>query len=434
MQQSRFLFCILSIAILATACFHTKPTTGKPRPKPSKPDKTTDLPHGKMDTVVFKPGKPGKTIPSPGSGNTGTGPTADPAKTYRIALLLPFQANKFEESGEEALPKNSTIALQFYAGAKAALMKMSTDPGSPKLTIDVIDSKVADFDFQTVLRSPGLAKADIVVGGFRSGHVIALADWGRTNGKIVVSPDIATAGLATKNPNFIQLNPSLRAHCLAMLKTALKTHEPDEIVLVCKEKERDRLAFFQENSPGERFAEIVVPDANELFTTDLRPFFKVGKSTVFLVPHWSSQDFINSFFQKTKAQRGKTSVEVFGMPQWRNFENIEGDDFETLHVSLAMARFPKRDAPEMGAFYQKFYSETGTAPDADALNGYDSMIFIGKMLRSHGLDFPKKLSGEKLRGLSAQFVFAKNGPDGAMDFWENTGVFVVRFVNGRFEE
>lgn len=432
-RRSKFLIkhSAFIILLMLTACFSKKPVT---RPTPNKPKPTADLPYGKMDTVELK-NKPGKTIPSPGGGIPGgSGSPVDPSKTYRIALVLPFQSNKFDETEGAALPKSSSIALQFYAGAKAALMKMSSDPNSPQMTVDVLDSKVADADFLAVLKNPTLAKADVVIGGFRNSQVTALADWGKLNGKIILSPDIATPGLATKNPNFIQLNPSLRAHCAAMLKKALLTHKPDEIVLVCKEKERDRLAFFQENSPGARFSEVVVPDATELFTTDLKPFFKPGKSTVFLVPHWSSQDFINSFFQKIKAQRGKTPVEIIGMPQWKNFENIEADDFESLNVSLAMARFRKENDPELADFYQKFLAETGTAPDDDALNGFDSMMFLSKMLRKNGLDFPKKLGGEKVRGLSSQFAFSKNGLDGAVDFWENSGVFVVKYVNGRFEE
>jgi hypothetical protein len=210
----------------------------------------------------------------------------------------------------------------------------------------------------------------------------------------------------------------LRAHCVAMIRKALEKHTPDEIVLICKEKDRERLAFFQENHPnlGGKFTEIVSPDLDETLKNDLKPYFKPGKSVVFIVPHWANQEFINAVFQKIKAQKGKTAVEIYGMPQWKSFETIEADDLENLHVSLAMARFQTPDVPDLADFKQKYYTQTGTAPDEDALNGYDSMVFLGKMLKKYGLDFPKNLSNEKVRGLSSTYFFAKNNPDGATNY------------------
>lgn len=424
--------------LFLVGCFGSKKTP-RPAPKPPGSGPSTDLPYGKMDTIRWQNDTRVKPIPSPGAGQIpsaggGDNQVAEPGKTYRIALLLPFLTDKFVDSTNARLPKNSGIALQFYAGAKLALAKLSSEPGI-NLQIEVVDSKVSDADFQAVLKNPFLKKADVLLGGFRGSHVQALADFGKLNGKIIVSPDIATPSLARQNPDFIQLNPSLRAHCETLFRYASAKNPTAEIVLVCREKERERLVFIQNQSQNQ-LPEIVSPDADEQFKVDLKPYFKPGRTTVFILPTWSSQDFVNSFFQKVKAQRGKTPVEIYGMPQWREFENIEADDFENLHVHLSAARFARLSMPETDEFRQAFFNETGTIPTDDAFNGYDATLFLGRILKKYGSHFPEKLASASSRGLASKFEFRKIGATSdradQFDYWENGGVQILRFENYRF--
>ncbi len=318
-----------ALVLTFSACFPTKKPTTPTRPNtpPSRPTQPpmADLPYGKMDTVAWKIDDSKPPIPSP-SGQTPadrptspsdpeppTGRVAEPGRTYKMALVLPFLTDKFSPDSA-SLPKNSKIGLQFYAGAKLAFEKLSTENGI-NLEVSVVDSKVSDADFAQVLKKQELQKADVILGGFRSSHVQGLADFGRLNGKIILSPDIVSAGLAKQNPKFIQLNPGLESHAQGILRHVLRGNRAENVVLVCREKERERLAFFQNAAPS-RLAEIASPDADEIFKTDLKSFFKAGQTTVFVVPSWASQDFVNSFLQKVKSQRGKNAVEVFGMPQW----------------------------------------------------------------------------------------------------------------------
>ncbi|HND87891.1 MAG TPA: ABC transporter substrate-binding protein, partial [Saprospiraceae bacterium] len=356
---------------------------------------------------------------------------------YRVAYLLPFLAAQSEGS---AVPEKSRLALQFYAGAKIALEQLSKEEAM-NLVVDVYDSQSSDADFQKLLTDPRLDKASVFIGPVRSSHVSSFAEWAKQRRKIVVSPETPTSDLTQQNPDFLQVSPSLRTHCEAIVRHVRKAHRSDAVTLVCKEKEADRLPYFQEANAsiggGGRFTEWVLPDAsNTIAAADLKKYIKPGRTSVFILPTWSSQDFVNSFLRRLREAKGANEVEVYGMPQWKGFENIETEFFAANHVHITSASYVPYDAAEVKAFQQKFYDATGTIPDEDGFNGYDVTLFTGRMLARYGLAFPSQLSLEHFRGLHGDFQFLPVYKQGAADaagagsrpdYLENKFVHILKF-------
>jgi hypothetical protein len=407
------------------ACFPAKksstPVPNRPN-KPLPPKQNTPI-----DTIRWTPnnGKPPiKNTPS------NTGKPIPAGETYHIGFLLPFLTN--QAAGE--VPEKSRLALQFYAGAKIALEQVSQE-GQVNLVVDTWDTQASDAEFQTLLNTnTRIHKPSVFIGPIRSSHVSTLATWAKAKHKIVLSPDSPNANLATDNPDFIQLNPSLRAHCQAIVKYVRSTKVSDAITLVCKEKEADRLQYFK-GSTGITFTELVVPDETLNFNKyDLKKYFRPGKTAVFVLPTWSSQDFVMAFLRKLKEVKGSTRVEVYGMPQWRGFEAIEPDYLRELNVHVSAASYLDYQAEEVKAFQQKFFEATGTIPDEDGFNGYDVTLFTARMLAKYGLSFPEKLEKESYAGLHGTFAFSKIFSESALDsgsnkpdYLENTWVHILKF-------
>ncbi len=262
--------------------------------------------------------------------------------------------------------------------------------------------------------------------------------------KIIVSPESPNENLVAGNPGFLQLNPSLKTHCEAMLQFVRAKSPGAEIVLVARERETDRLAWIQNLNlrlGGSRFQELVLPDATtNMAKNDLKIYLKPGKKTVFLVPSFSSQDFVFAFFRQLKSQMGKNDVEVFGLPQWLDFENIEPEYFEKLKVHVTASSFIDFGAADVKTFSQIFYQNYGTIPADDAFNGYDTMIFTGKMLKKYGLSFPEKSVGQTWQGINSKIKMGKNFADGnnnpdrsaKPDYLENKFLRVLKFENLQF--
>lgn len=400
------------------------------RPKPPAQRPNQNVP---MDTIRWTT----PTNPIPPIGPATEQPTRPGgfSDTYHLGLMLPFLTN---QTAGGTVPDKSTPALQFYAGAKIALEELSQTE-NVNLVMDVYDTQVNDADFLQLLSNPRLPKADVFIGPVRSSHVEAFANWTKQNRKILVSPETPVSELTAQNPDFIQTNPSLRAHCEAITYHIRKTHRADAVTLVCKEKEADRLPYFQNANasiPGSLpFAELKVPDATANFDkVDLRRYLKPGRTAVFILPTWASQDFVMAFLRKLREVKGSAKVEVYGMPQWKNYESIEPEYLTTLNVHISSASHIDYSTQQVKDFQQKFYDATGTLPNDDAFNGYDVTLFTGKMLRRYGLSFPANLTREAFQGLHGDFRFSRIFTGGAIDdgynqpdYLENTFVHILKF-------
>jgi ABC-type branched-subunit amino acid transport system substrate-binding protein len=435
------LFLTVASLFLAFCNPAKKATTSTPGRKP--PVTTGTKPrYEPMDTLRWTPA-PGVKPPIGNPSGTTDLPPATPytGQTYRLAFLLPFLTNQADPESQ-TVPERSNLALQFYAGAGLALQKLSTEEGL-NLSVDVFDTQSSDADFQRLLSNPRIDKAQVVIGPIRPSHVSLMAERIKQTHQILLSPESPNMDLTNRNPDFIQINPSLRAHCAAITRYVLERHRPDAVTLVCKQKEADRLPYFQQsNAPGNtRFAELIVPDAAANFDNiDLRPYFRSGRTAVFILPTWASQDFLMAFLRKLHTTRGNTRVEVYGMPQWRNFENIEPEYFAEMNVHVTSASHIDRSSNEAREFRQAFYDANGTVPNDDAYNGYDVTMFAGKMLKKYGLSFPQRLASEEFEGLHGKFQFAKVFATGAVDdrvnqydYLENIFVHILKFQNFKFQ-
>ncbi|HAD11671.1 MAG TPA: hypothetical protein DCF33_04445 [Saprospirales bacterium] len=423
--------------LLVVACDTTRRSGTTVRPNlPGKPlpGKTTP-----MDTIRWTPSNCGKPPIGQSSGQPGGNKPA--GETYHVSFLLPFLSNQVSGEG---IPEKSRLALQFYAGAKIALEQLSAET-SLQLMVNVWDTQANDSDFEKLMRNSRLEKSSVFIGPVRASHVSMFADWTKQRKKILISPESPTADLTQGNPGFIQINPSLRSHCETIVRYVRKRHKADAVTLICKKKEADRLVYFQNANAAvggnTRFNEILIPDESKDFSSvDLKKYLRAGRTSIFILPSWASQDFIMAFMRRLKEVKGSNQVEVYGMPQWRNFDAIEPEYLSQLNVHITAASWLDYGASEIKEFQQKFYDATGSLPDEDAFNGYDVTMFVGRMLAMHGLSFPEQLSSEKANTLRGRFVFSKIFASGGLDqgtnqpdYWENTFVHLLRFNQFQYE-
>ncbi|MCS6929628.1 MAG: hypothetical protein NZM43_09045 [Saprospiraceae bacterium] len=415
----------------------SRPMPSSPRPMPSRPADRSTKPNHPMDTIRWKPAP---NAPPPITDGPGDRPTMPSSTTYRLALLLPFQTDQVSAQ-DAAVPTRSLPALQFYAGATLAFQRLSES--GLNLEVEVLDIRSNDSAFYQLLNHPRLQKAHVIIGPMRASQVSVLAERSRQTRQIVVSPESPTMGLARQNPDFIQINPSLRAHGAAIVQHILARHRPENVCIVARRREAERIPLFQPTQ-GARFTEILTPDEGHFFDKiDFEPCFRPGQPAVFILPTWGNQDFVMAFFRKINASRKGRPVIVYGLPQWRQFENIELEYFADLNVHLSSATYFDFADPAVRAFQQAFFDAYGTAPDEEAFNGYDVVLLVGKGLQQFGLNFPQRLSTEPpFKGLRTTYRFSRvptaepvsnERALAPYDYLENTYVHILRFQNYRFE-
>ena len=420
--MKKFVFYALILTLAAHCTLRSAPPPS--RPGPARPAPGRPLP---SDTIRWtKPTNEKPPIGEPDADKPGR-PTGGGA--FQIGFLLPFGGIDPGEVAAHNIP-----ALQFYAGARLALEKIAEE-SRINIVADIWDTGLSDESFSRLLANPRVGRAQAFIGPFRPSQVRTMAEMTRAKRQILVSPEVSTPDLTRNNPGFVQLTPTLQAYCEATALHALQTHSPDQIVLVYKDKESERAEYYQkaarQKTGGRSLRTLQAPDnAANFDKVDLKSALSPGKTTVFILPAWS-QDYVMSFLAKLSAVKSTNQVLVYGMPQWRHFERIEDDYFRKLQVRLPVAAAIRYDEPQTRAFQKKFFDAYGTIPDDDAFNGYDAALFLGEMLRRHGLGFTEKLATENFQGLRGPYRFRPVGggldKPAKADYWENMQVHILRY-------
>jgi len=369
--------------------------------------------------------------------------------SYNVAVVLPFLTDRFAASGS-GLPQNSDWALNFYGGMKLALEQLERERVS--LNVSVIDDRAAEAYTSQLLRTNAdLKNAHLIIGPYRRETARLIADFADQNDKTMVSPYTASDSVAVNNPNYIQINPTLRTHCEAITRHARRYYRPEQIVLVCRSREVERLQFFQEENARiaagrnvRRFREYVVPESQEVNNSQLLSLLQTD-TTVFLVPSWSPETFINSFLRKLDlAKRNSQYVVVYGMPQWMEYETVDYDIYERLNVHVSSSAFLDPLATDVQIFRRRFFERYGSIPKEEAYLGYDVAMFSGRMLRDHGTKFQYYLEQQKtpqdmlitrydferVVNLTPNLVNPENLP---VQRFENKYVNILQFQDYRFK-
>ena len=177
------------------------------------------------------------------------------------------------------------------------------------------------------------------------------------------------------------------------------------------------------------------------------PFISLQDTAVFIVPSWSNETFIYSFLQKLDLARGggvegeeDVHVVVYGMPQWMDFERVDFSYYEKLNVHVSSSIYLDPLAPEVQLFKRRFYERFGTIPQPEAFQGYDVMLYFGRMIHKYGTKFQYSLDREMKQTLHTRFEFdqvvrpvtigRENLP---IEQFENKYINILTFKNFQFQ-
>jgi ABC-type branched-subunit amino acid transport system substrate-binding protein len=418
-------------------------------PETGKWEVVTEVDSGTMDTIKWT--DPGKDVPPPikdknipTSNPSGVGGKKD---SYNVAILLPFMTHNFQEL-DASINSKSELAIHLYGGMQLAFEELSAQ--GIKLNVSVHDTQASTTVTSTLLGNQKVAEADLIIGPISKDNIKLVAAYAKEKMKPMVSPLSPSTDVVNNNPYYIQVSPSLESHCKAITRHALENHKADQIVLVCRSKaaESDRLKFFQNahkelkgSSTVMPFKEFIITDESvELSNTNFAPYIVPGKTTVFIIPSWSSESFVYSLMRKISIAKGKNDVVVYGMPQWMKYDQIGYDYYENLQLHISSDLDINTDDEDVKRFNRNFYNKFGTLPKDEAYIGYDVMQYFGRQLFNGGTQFQKVIdqNGEDL--LHTRFAFEPKAPVGAktedyskIDRLENSYVNILRFKNYHFQ-
>ncbi len=401
-------------------------------------------------TAIFEP-----VIPSnPNAGNglnpvqqTGTSDNgARMLSAYNINFLLPFLANRLDmgESGNSPkIDPNSQWALHFYSGAQMALDDLSNQ--NLQLNVSAQDTKADVNTLKALLTQDPLRNAHLIFGPYMRNNIAELGAQIKGKEQVMVSPYSAATDISPNNPNYIQVNPTLEVHCRNLLAHALSSQNASEIVLVSTSEQKDRLAFFQnayrelkKNAQITPLTELIVANKQANLST-----YANRRDVIFIVPIYEDESFVANFMRQAYdlSKNRSLNVTVYGLPQWRNFEQVDFNYFEGCNVHISSSVFLDRLDPDVRRFREQFFERFKALPREEAYVGYDVTHYFLRMQQEHGTLFQYQLPRNPEKRMHTEFRFepvripqegANNFENPRVDRWENTFVNILQFRNYQF--
>ena len=360
---------------------------------------------------------------------------------YNVVLLVPFDARSFQ-SVEDRLSSRSARMLQFYTGIRYALDYLIHNVS---IHLQIIDTEsVPDFA-QRVNELEALQNADVIIGPYLSENVEAVAEFAKTNGKILISP-WNTAEVTSDNPLYIRLRPSLRVHAQVITADVRSKYDPEDVRLFSRNNRRDTsaLKFFQEASrnlsvndgrPSD-LPELLVDDiADPLFGDYLDTLMVTDSLRAFVIPNWYDEPFIIAALARLNFSKADQEVTVYGLPQWMDMLRMDYDYFENLHVHVSSAKPLSYDSPFDQQLRRHYFERVGELPGEDVFYGKDVMLWLSNLLSNAGTLITEGFTDASNGGSTQKFeMIGVLGDDGeTIDYYENRFVRILQFHNYRFE-
>jgi ABC-type branched-subunit amino acid transport system substrate-binding protein len=412
------------------------------KPGDYPPIKDNDVPDPVIPiTPPVKPVDPVITEPDPVVDPT----EPDPVEThysFNVAFLAPFYANK--AGGGSITSKSSIKSLEFYTGAKMALDILGSEG---------INMKVYSYDTQgsaskisSIMSQSEFSSMDMLIGPMKTDALKTAAARVKGSSTVLISPWNPKSTITSRNPNYVQVSPSLETHCKAIMRHVRKNHDINDVVLACKEgsSESSYFRYFQDenkvisgNASAPSIPQLEAEYGNNI---PLVNYFRPD-STIFIIPSWDEK-FVSNFLRKLAIDKGRRKIVVYGLPQWMDFERIDFDYYERLNIHISSAVFIDAEDEQVRNFRRNYYNRTGTIPGNDAFLGYDLTLYFGRMLKNKGRNFLTQIDMNPSRNgqyIHTQFKFEADYPYGTDNFssinkFENKFVNILKFEGFKFQK
>jgi len=411
----------------------TKKVDIKPRVK----ENTTT----KVDTVQWVE----KTDPErpPIVDNEGNATAMVKEETYDLTYLLPLAALEYASGTRSYGDK----FVQYFAGMEMAESILERE--GINLNINVVDADKRSI--RNVLTGSVSEETDAIVGLYDTKELKEAAAYAKEMQIPFVSPWKASSKIAEGNPYYVQLRPNLDEYYKTIVQHVSENYSVDQVYVLGRNTSKDKKmvkymqrlgkAYYrsQEASPFTEFE--VDVDSLAMGVTAFDSIFSPEQTNVVLIPNYSfsDEDYIYSAVRRLTVEKGVAKMVVYGMEIMLDSDKITFDQYNALNMKVARTKFVDEADGDVRRFKQKFYEVYGALPTADAYEGYDNLMFIGRNINRYGKNFQHHLEKDNGYYLQAAYDIQRTFMKGSADdnyedinYFENKHIDIISFDGRRF--
>ena len=353
-----------------------------------------------------------------------------------VTLLLPFFLQKNAMNPDEGIinkPKeiyeHTYQFLEYYEGMLIALDSIKKLGIS--VTLNVIES---NNDSATTNISKIQTNTNFIIGPVFPKTFPAAAGFAKRHAIPIISP-LSTEETNSLNPFVIQMNTPQKYRFMAMVDYIIEHNENCHVCILYnsetlekKNSTQCKAAFNAQKSKLDAkhitFEEMFFPNSG---SAGLDRAMSKKEKTIFIVLS-RQQAFANNIVTKIYQASKTHSVELWGMPQWEHYENLELDFLYDLNFKLVTSGEINYNSPRVNKFITTYRERYNTEPTKFSFQGFDQTLFFIKHYATSSNFIIELQSIENEDGLHDSFNFVKK--DGSS---VNTTAFIVEYDKNTYK-
>lgn len=360
---------------------------------------------------------------------------------YNIVLLLSFSQQEVDSvkmnkllEGTQQFPLYAQISAGFYAGVKMALDSLAMQGFNANLHVCNIPMDSAGSRLDSLLKSPALANANLIIGPPYPSLFTRVAKFAKLHQIPIISPLSAEMSVLKDNPYASKAVPSAITEMEQTADFIASHNRNDNIIIVHNgdaandnyfELFKKRLNAALSIAGSATDTAIVVKYSDDL--TEVGKHISDKKYNVIVVPYQGNSFVPKMVNQFTNSKYNENdSICIFGMHNWASMDVLDPNNLDTMHLHYPSNEYIDYTNHGVLFFIQKYRSNYATEPSYYSYQGFDIAYFYGSMLKKYGTALQDNLPGEKYTGIHTSFDFYKPDEKGGL---ENKAIFMLEYKN-----
>ena len=313
-------------------------------------------------------------------------------KSYKVALVLPFQLDSFfhNKAAIESsnIPKAVFPALDFYEGCLIAIDSLKKT--KLNLELNVVDYSSSFQSFSPIATQKKLSEMNLLIGTLNSSDAKHVASYSYRKKINFVSP-VANNFMPEFNPYYLALNPNAVIQQTKLLDLVEEKYGSKINVIVIHQANsiEENIAASSISSILQKFSgihpvEIILNNKN-FSDSAIAEFDSTKRNIVFVASNEFS--FVNTVSKNVIQLANRYPITILGMPSWVNHEAMKNIFNKNVEVLITNSYLLNRSNAEYIKFHRNFTERFHVRPSELAIRGYETMLLCGLMLNKYGTKF-----------------------------------------------
>ncbi len=333
--------------------------------------------------------------------------------------------------GSNNLPKSMLPGLDFYNGVMMAIDSLESD--GKDLEVMFYDSKGSESIY-TIIRKPEFDKINLIIAAFNNkADVKPLAEIALHRNIPLISSTFPNDGGVTKNPDFVLINSSLKAHIEGIYTYLQKNFASTNNIYVRKKGPlEDLVEYYFKNASNTttstpfKYKSIQFEDND----ADQKLMNSLDSNTENTIICGSLNETYATKLVKTLALYGSYSCTAIGMPTWDGIKELDGNACNGVNIIYSTPYNFIRTQPLAVKVSKQYTEKLNGRPSDMFFKGYESMFHFGSLL----LDYPNTLidhlSDKKYKLFNDFDIQPITDKEGNVQYLENKKLFFIKKLNG----